>query len=173
MLSLNSRPALVRQSGFGSGARQYSSISVRCRRYGNRRSQSSHRASGRELASQNGASQSLARESRQIRDRIQYMKVRLHAARLLCWKAAWLIDRGSATPLDISVTKLHGTRVAREICGECMDIAGRVAAGDSLILEKLFRDMKAFEVMEGTAEIHRLIIARGLPSQAQAAYRMN
>ena len=122
-----------------------------------------------ELARQNGAAQSLARESQHIRGRIQTMKVKLHAARLLCWKAAWLTDQGAATAMEISMAKLQGTRVARGICGECMDIAGQAAAGDTLILAKLFRDMKALEVMEGTGEIHRLIITRGLPSLTQAA----
>jgi acyl-CoA dehydrogenase len=97
------------------------------------------------------------------------MKTKLHAARLLCRQAAWRSDAGVATALDISMAKLQGTRSARAICGECMEIAGRISAGDMLILEKLFRDMKALDVMEGTADIHRLIIARELRSQAGAA----
>ena len=117
-----------------------------------------------ELARQNGAAHTLAHESHRIRSRIDLMKMKLHAARLLCWRAAWLSDHGMVTALDISMAKLQGTKAARETCRECMEIAGRAAAGDTLILEKLFRDMSALELMEGTGEMHRLIIARGFPS---------
>ena len=63
------------------------------------------------------------------------------------------------------MAKVQGTVVAREVCDRCMEIAGSIAAGDTVTLEKLSRDVKAFEVMEGATDIHHLIISRELRSQ--------
>jgi acyl-CoA dehydrogenase len=49
-----------------------------------------------------------------------------------------------------------------KVCAECMDLAGRVAIDRAMGLEKLFRDLKALDIIEGTGEIHRLVVARSL-----------
>jgi acyl-CoA dehydrogenase len=114
----------------------------------------------RELANQNGAHFPLAHRWRDLTARIERMEVRLHAVRLLCWKAAWLYDQGIENAQESSMAKALGAKVVMEVCAEAMGMAGKAGLRDVPLLEKWFRDIKAFDFMEGTGEIQRLMIAR-------------
>ena len=116
---------------------------------------------GRRFAGESGA----IRHPR-VRDDLERGLRRLRSARLATLKAAWLADRRSANMLESSMAKIAAAEVAQEAGMLGMEIVGLEAgAGDELI-EKLFRDAKALNIVEGTGQIQRVIIARqlvGLP----------
>lgn len=101
-----------------------------------------------------------------VRDRLERMRRRLRAARLLCWRAAWLADLRRANLVEASMAKALAPQVALEAAVAGMEILGEAGArGDSLV-EKLFRDVKAMDIVEGTGQIQRIVMARrlvGLP----------
>jgi acyl-CoA dehydrogenase len=107
-----------------------------------------------------------------VRDRLERGRRRLRAARLLCWRAAWLADHGVANVVEASLCKAVAPAAALDACAAGVEIAGEVAGRGEGLAEKLFRDVKAMDIVEGTGQIQRLLIARqllGLPRDAGAA----
>ncbi len=103
----------------------------------------------------------LLRESR-ARDRLERIRRRLRAARLLCWRAAWLADLGRPNMLEASMAKAVAPAVALEAALFGMDLLGEVGGRGDHLVEKLFRDVKAMDIVEGTGQIQRIVMARQL-----------
>jgi acyl-CoA dehydrogenase len=97
-----------------------------------------------------------------VRDRLERIRRRLRAARLLCWRAAWLADREEPNVLEASMAKAFAPAVALEAASLGMEVLGEVGARGDHLIEKLFRDVKAMDIVEGTGQIQRLIMARRL-----------
>jgi len=109
--------------------------------------------------------QHLADDAR-VRDRLERCQRRLRAARLLCWRAGWLADHGRPNMLEASMAKAVAPAVAFEAASLGMELLGEVGARGDHLIEKLFRDVKAMDIVEGTGQIQRIIMARhlvGLP----------
>ncbi|HME69676.1 MAG TPA: acyl-CoA dehydrogenase family protein [Myxococcota bacterium] len=103
----------------------------------------------------------LLRESR-ARDRLERIRRRLRAARLLCWRAAWLADLRRPNMLEASMAKAVAPAVALEAAIFGMDLLGEVGGRGDHLVEKLFRDVKAMDIVEGTGQIQRIVMARQL-----------
>ncbi len=97
-----------------------------------------------------------------VRDRLERIRRRLRVARLLCWRAAWLADRERPNILEASMAKAVAPAVALEATSLGMEILGEVGARGDHLIEKLFRDVKAMDIVEGTGQIQRIIMARRL-----------
>jgi acyl-CoA dehydrogenase len=85
---------------------------------------------------------------------------RITAARLLCHHTAWKIDRQLATAMDASITKAYVSRIAAHITREALELAGLEGIAARPALEQSYRDAKAYDIMEGTGDLQRLMIAR-------------
>ena len=103
----------------------------------------------------------LLRESR-ARDRLERIRRRLRAARLLCWRAAWLADLRRPNMLEASMAKAVAPAVALEAATFGMELLGEVGGRGDHLVEKLFRDVKAMDIVEGTGQIQRIVMARQL-----------
>jgi len=111
--------------------------------------------------------QDLLDDSR-VRDRLEQIRRKLRAARLLCWRAAWLADCQRPNILEASMAKAVAPAVAFDAASLGMELLGEVGARGDHLLEKLFRDVKAMDIVEGTGQIQRIIMARrlvNLPSE--------
>ncbi len=97
-----------------------------------------------------------------VRDRLERVRRRLRVARLLCWRAAWLADHGRANILEASMAKATAPSVALEATLLGTDLLGEVGARGDHLLEKLFRDVKAMDIVEGTGQVQRIVMARHL-----------
>lgn len=97
-----------------------------------------------------------------IRDRLERIRRRLRAARLLCWRAAWLADLSRPNITEASMAKAFAPGVALEAASLGMELLGEVGGRGDHLIEKLFRDVKAMDIVEGTGQIQRVIIARQL-----------
>jgi acyl-CoA dehydrogenase len=97
---------------------------------------------------------------RRVAERLVTMKRKVDAGRLLCWKAAWLADHQKANTLQASQAKAYSAQVSFEACSLALEILGEAGVTRDGFLEKLFRDVKAMDIVEGTGQIQRLVIAR-------------
>lgn len=90
------------------------------------------------------------------------MAVKVAAARLLTFRAADLRDRSRPHTVESSMAKLYATEVAVEVALDAIQIHGGVGYTKEFAVERHLRDAKLGTIGEGTSEIQRLVIARGL-----------
>ena len=91
------------------------------------------------------------------------MAVSLDAARLLAHRAAWLKDSGQESIIKAaSFAKLFGTEAATRIINEAVQIHGGAGLEKGNRVERLYREVRALTIYEGTSEIQRQTIARQL-----------
>lgn len=100
-----------------------------------------------------------------IQHMIAEMAVGVESARLLTWRAARERDKGARdTRYLSSLAKLHASRVAMKAAHDAIQIHGAYGVADEYHVERFFREAKMQEIVEGTSEIHELIVARHLLS---------
>ena len=95
-----------------------------------------------------------------IQAMIADMIVETEAARLLTYKAAALMDKGKRGLPETSYCKLYASEVAQKVAYNAIQIHGASGYFDDYPLERIFRDARAQTIVEGTSQIHRLIIGR-------------
>lgn len=86
----------------------------------------------------------------------------LDAAELLTLKAAALEDRGQRNSREASTAKLFASEAATRICNRAVQVLGGRGCTRDYPVERYLRDAKVCEIVEGTSEVQRLIIARQL-----------
>src|SRR4051794_34792678 len=85
----------------------------------------------------------------------------IEAARLLCWRAAWMARNGvPLTGGQGSMSKLKAGDVTMWATTTLMDLVGDYAMSTDCPLEKYFRDAKIYQIFEGTAQVQRLVVSR-------------
>jgi alkylation response protein AidB-like acyl-CoA dehydrogenase len=86
----------------------------------------------------------------------------IEAARILCYKVAWMVDHGKVDPKLISMAKWFAGEVGVKVIDEVVQIHGGYGYLGEYGIERLYRDAKLAEIVEGTKEIEKLIIGREL-----------
>jgi acyl-CoA dehydrogenase len=91
------------------------------------------------------------------------IEVKLNAAALLVARAAWEADRGSRRlSKHSSIAKLYATEAAQEIVDASVQICGAAGLVRNSVTERLYREIRALRIYEGTSEIQKKIIADAL-----------
>ena len=88
------------------------------------------------------------------------MKTKIDAARLLTWRAAWMLDHGMPMNKEASIAKLFAADIAMEVTTDAVQILGGTGYMKDEPVEKWMRDAKVFQIWEGTSQIQRLVISR-------------
>ena len=88
------------------------------------------------------------------------MAVRLEAARLLMYRAAYLRDQGRPYTKEVAMAKLFASETAMWASHKAVQIHGGYGYIKDYNVERYFRDAKITEIYEGTSEIQRLVISR-------------
>jgi acyl-CoA dehydrogenase len=89
------------------------------------------------------------------------MHVELEAARLLVRRAAWLKDQGAERiTRESAAAKLAATEMAQRVVDRAVQIHGGAGVMRGATVERLYREVRALRIYEGTSEIQRLVIAR-------------
>lgn len=102
-----------------------------------------------------------------IRFKIADMATELEAARLLVYRAARAHDQDAVDAARASsMAKLFATEAAQRIVDESLQIHGGRGLVEGSIMERLYRDVRALRIYEGTSEVQRLIIAREVLGRA-------
>ncbi len=92
------------------------------------------------------------------------MATEIEAARLLVYKAATLKDEGKNYDIASSMAKLYASEVAMKHTVEAVQIHGGYGFVKEYHVERLMRDAKITQIYEGTSEVQRIVISRGVTS---------
>lgn len=108
-------------------------------------------------------------EHQAIQVKIADMATKLEAARLLTRNAAERRQAGERVDVEAGMAKLFASETALELATEAMRIHGGIGYTTDLPVERYYRDAPLMIIGEGTNEIQRLVIARGLLRRAEGA----
>ena len=102
-------------------------------------------------------------EHQLIQEKLADMVTELDAARLLVYRAAYLKDAGDErSTRQASEAKLFATEAASRIIDQAVQIHGGTGLVRGAVVERLYRDVRALRIYEGTSEIQKMIIANQL-----------
>src|SRR4051812_11558506 len=87
------------------------------------------------------------------------MATELDAARMLTWKAAAAKDQQEKSTVEASMAKLAASEAAHKAADKAMQILASAGYRRGSVVERLFRDVRATEIYQGTSEAQRMIIA--------------
>ena len=101
-------------------------------------------------------------EHQAIQFKLADMATNIEAARLLVYKAAWLKDQGEDYSHASAMAKLYASQVAMDVAIEAVQIHGGYGYVREYHVERLMRDAKITQIYEGTSEIQKIVISRGI-----------
>ncbi len=98
-------------------------------------------------------------EHQMTQARLADMALDVDAAALLVYRAAWVSDQGARATREAAMAKLHATEAAQRVVDSSVQLFGGrgVAVGETV--ERLYREVRALRIYEGTSEIQKLVIA--------------
>ena len=96
-------------------------------------------------------------------------RMRIDAARLLTWRAAWLLDAGRDARTEVAAAKLIATETAYGIVDEVIQLFGAMGTSRELPLEGWWRDLRVARIVEGASEILRHQVATAELGASQPA----
>jgi alkylation response protein AidB-like acyl-CoA dehydrogenase len=97
-----------------------------------------------------------------IQFKLADMATEIEASRLLCLKAAWEKDHHLDYTMSGSIAKLYASRTAMMVASEAIQVHGGNGYVKEYHVERALRDAKITEIYEGTSEVQRIVISRGL-----------
>lgn len=97
-----------------------------------------------------------------IQFKLADMATRIEAARLLCLRAAWEKDNGIDYTQSSSMAKVYASETAMWVTTEAVQIHGGYGYVKEYHVERLMRDAKITQIYEGTSEVQRIVIGRGI-----------
>ncbi len=101
-------------------------------------------------------------EHQAVAFRLADMALRVDASRLLTWRAAHLLDAGRTATTEAAMAKLHASETAMWCTWAAVQTLGGMGYSREYPVEKWMRDAKLEEIEEGTSDIQRLVISRGV-----------
>ncbi|MBF0120610.1 MAG: acyl-CoA dehydrogenase family protein [Desulfobacterales bacterium] len=90
------------------------------------------------------------------------MATEIEASRLLIYQAARLRDAGKPFSKEAAIAKLFASETSSKVCDMAIQIHGGYGYSKSYAVERYYRDARVTRIYEGTAEIHRMVIARSV-----------
>lgn len=90
------------------------------------------------------------------------MAIKVEAARLLVWQAAWMADQGLRNSYESAIAKCFAADSAMKITTDAVQVFGGYGYMKEYPVEKYMRDAKLLQIYEGTSQIQRLLISRWL-----------
>jgi alkylation response protein AidB-like acyl-CoA dehydrogenase len=92
--------------------------------------------------------------------RLADMAVLIDASALLVYRAAWTRDTsGRRTTRESAMAKLHATESAQRVIDDAIQLLGARGVRKGAIVERLYREIRALRIYEGTSEIQKIVIA--------------
>ncbi|MCM2251948.1 MAG: acyl-CoA dehydrogenase family protein [Ramlibacter sp.] len=87
---------------------------------------------------------------------------RLEAARQLIWHAAALRDAGRPCLKEAAMAKLFASEMAEQVCSAAIQTLGGYGYVSDFPVERIWRDVRVCQIYEGTSDVQKIIIQRGL-----------
>jgi len=79
----------------------------------------------------------------------------IHLARLAIWHTAWLLDKGDKAANESSMAKVICSEAIARVADRCVQILGGLGMTRDTVVERIFRDTRAFRIYDGPSEVHR------------------
>ncbi len=95
-----------------------------------------------------------------VQEMIADMVAEVDAARLLAYRAFYLLDKGVKCRKEVSIAKAFATEMAVRVTSKAIQIHGAYGLSEEYPLERYFRDARCYTIPDGTTEIQKLIIGR-------------
>jgi acyl-CoA dehydrogenase len=95
-----------------------------------------------------------------VEARLAQMERELRAARLMCRRAGWMADRRIPNSKEASMSKAYAPQAALRACIGAIEIMGPEGYSKEHLVEKWYRDIKVYDIFEGTGQINRVVISR-------------
>ncbi|KAL0076132.1 acyl-CoA dehydrogenase/oxidase [Phycomyces blakesleeanus] len=96
------------------------------------------------------------------------MAIGVESARMMVYRSACMRDNGERNTWHASIAKALASEVANKCAADAVQIFGGNGFNTEYPVEKLMRDAKIFQIYEGTSQIQRLVISRGLADMAKS-----
>ena len=97
-----------------------------------------------------------------VQELIADMAVETEAARFLVYRAAKLKDKGDPATIETSMAKYYSSEIAQKAATNALQIHGSYGYSDDFPVERYFRDVRVSSILEGTSQVHKLIIGRAM-----------
>jgi alkylation response protein AidB-like acyl-CoA dehydrogenase len=94
--------------------------------------------------------------------RLAEMATQIEAARALVMHAAALRDAGQPCLKEAAMAKLFASEMAERVCSDAIQVHGGYGYVSDFPVERIYRDVRVCQIYEGTSDIQKIIIARGL-----------
>ncbi len=101
-------------------------------------------------------------EHQAVQFKLADMATQLEAARQLIHHAASLKDAGQPCLTQAAMAKLFASEMAERVCSDAIQIHGGYGYVSDFPVERIYRDVRVCQIYEGTSEVQRILIARGL-----------
>ncbi len=101
-------------------------------------------------------------EHQAVAFRLADMATKIMAARQLTLHAALLKERGEPCLTEASMAKLFASEMAEKVCSDAIQIHGGYGYMSDYPVERIYRDVRICQIYEGTSDVQRIVIARGL-----------
>lgn len=102
----------------------------------------------------------------QIAQQLADMRRYVDAGRLMCWRAAWMADEGIPNAKEASMAKAYAAKMAMKVCADAIQLLGAHGLETHQFLEKWYRDIKVYDIFEGTGQIQRIVISKRILKEA-------
>jgi len=104
-------------------------------------------------------------EHQAVQFRLADMATRIEAARQLIHHAAALKDAGEPCLTQAAMAKLHASEMAERVCSDAIQIHGGYGYVADFPVERIYRDVRVCQIYEGTSDVQRILIGRGLRTE--------
>ena len=93
-------------------------------------------------------------------------EIELNLCRLAIWHCCWLLDRGEQARSEVSQCKVFCSEALGWVVDRSLQVLGGMGIMDTTIIERTYRDIRAFRIYDGPSEVHRHVLARGIAKAA-------
>ncbi len=84
----------------------------------------------------------------------------IRAARLMIWQCAWVLDQGGRASSESSIAKVFCSEAIMRVVDRSLQILGGLGLTRDTVVERIFRDVRAFRIYDGPSEVHRWALGK-------------
>ena len=102
-------------------------------------------------------------ELQMVQGHLADMALKIDAAALLIYRAAWAKDQGAPRiTREAAMAKLYATEIAQEVIDQAVQLHGGDGVRTGSTVESLYREIRALRIYEGASDVQRVVIARSI-----------
>ena len=87
-------------------------------------------------------------------------KIDLHTSRLVTWHGCWMLDQGEKAQSETSLAKVHCSEALGRVVDRSMQVLGAKGICTDTVIERIYRDIRAFRIYDGPSEVHRWVLSK-------------